>query len=114
LPVADRTGLSLARCACSSYGVQGMDSLLRCSYDVRESKRIGAWPDRRNCTPRINGGDKEANMSEETAREIAEREIGRADDNRKTPERRAYRTGDGRRRKTAASGRKQAPERAAS
>jgi len=62
----------------------------------------------------VDGGDKEANMSDETAREIAEREIGRAEDKRKTPERRAYRTGDGRRRKTAASGRKQAPERAAS
>jgi hypothetical protein len=76
-----------------------MDSLLRCSYDVRGLKRIGAWPDRRNGTPRNDGGDKEANMSDETAREIAEREIGRADDARKTPERRTYRAGDGRRRK---------------
>jgi len=37
-------------------------------------------------------------MSEETAREIAEREIGRTNENRKTPERRNYRTGNGRRR----------------
>jgi hypothetical protein len=73
-------------------------------------KRIGAWPDRRNGTPRIDSGDKEANMSEETAREIAEREIGRADDNRKTPERRAYRTGDGRRRKGVSKAGKPAPE----
>jgi hypothetical protein len=87
-----------------------MDSLLPCEYDVRESKWIGAWPDRRNSTPRIDGGDKEANMSDDTAREIAEREIGRAEDKRQTPERRAYRTGDGRRRKTAAKARKQAPE----
>jgi hypothetical protein len=38
-------------------------------------------------------------MSEETAREIAEREIGRPDENekRKTPERRSYRSGSGRR-----------------
>jgi hypothetical protein len=87
-----------------------MDSLLRCSYDVGESKRIGAWTERRNCAPRIDGGDKEANMSEETAREIAEREIGRADDKRKTPERRAYRSGDGRRRKSVSKAPKQAPE----
>jgi len=87
-----------------------MDSLLRYSYDMRESKRIGAWPDRRNCAPRIDGGDQEAHMSEETAREIAEREIGRADDNRKTPERRAYRAGDGRRRKSVSKAGKPAPE----
>ena len=37
-------------------------------------------------------------MSEETAREIAEREIVRPDEKRKTPERRNYRTGSGRRR----------------
>jgi hypothetical protein len=36
-------------------------------------------------------------MSEETAREIAEREIGRSDEKRKTPERRTYRSGSGRR-----------------
>jgi hypothetical protein len=48
-------------------------------------------------------------MSDETAREIAEREIGRADDKRKTPERRAYRSGDGRRNKTASRARKPAP-----
>jgi hypothetical protein len=49
-------------------------------------------------------------MSDETAREIAEREIGRADEKRKTPERRAYRSGDGRRRKTVPKARNQAPE----
>jgi hypothetical protein len=90
-----------------------MDSLLRCTYDMRGFKRIGAWPDRQNCTPRSDDGDKEANVSDETAREIAEREIGRADDKRKTPERRAYRTGDGRRRKTVSKARKPAPEGAA-
>jgi hypothetical protein len=52
-------------------------------------------------------------MSEETAREIAEREIGRADDKRKTPERRTYRTGDGRRRKSVSKARKSASEGAA-
>ena len=36
-------------------------------------------------------------MSEETAREIAEREMGRPDEKRKTPERRSYRSGSGRR-----------------
>ena len=49
-------------------------------------------------------------MSDETAREIAEREIGRADDNRKTPERRAYRSGDGRRRKGESKAGKPEPE----
>ena len=52
-------------------------------------------------------------MSDETAREIAEREIGRAEDKRMTPERRANRTGDGRRRKSVSKARKQAPEGAA-
>jgi hypothetical protein len=80
---------------------------------MRESKPIGAWPERRNCTPRIDAGDKEAPMSEETAREIAEREIGRADDTRKMPERRAYRTGDGRRRKSGSRPRKESAEGAA-
>lgn len=37
-------------------------------------------------------------MAEETAREIAEREMGRADEKRKTPERRSYRSDSGRRR----------------
>lgn len=45
-------------------------------------------------------------MSEETAREIAEREIGRSDDRREAPERRAHRSGDGRRRGSAAGGRR--------
>jgi hypothetical protein len=36
-------------------------------------------------------------MSEETAREIAEREIRRPDEKRKTPERRSNRSGSGRR-----------------
>jgi hypothetical protein len=36
-------------------------------------------------------------MSEETAREIAEREMGHPDEKRKTPERRSYRSGSGRR-----------------
>lgn len=44
-------------------------------------------------------------MPEETAREIAEREIGRRDDKRKTPERRSYRTGSGRRRNNASKNR---------
>jgi hypothetical protein len=91
-----------------------MDSLVRCSYDVGESYRLGARSDRRNCAPRIDGGDKEATMSEETAREMAEREIGRADNKRKTPERRAYRTGDGRRRRSVSKARKEAPEGASS
>ena len=48
-------------------------------------------------------------MSEETAREIAEREMGRADDKRKTPERRSYRTGNGRRRDNASKNRPSGP-----
>ena len=32
-------------------------------------------------------------MSEETAREQADREVGRTNDKRKTPERRSYRAG---------------------
>jgi hypothetical protein len=48
-------------------------------------------------------------MSEETAREIAEREIGRADDKRKTPERRSYRTGNGRRRDYSSKNRPSGP-----
>ena len=45
-------------------------------------------------------------MSDETAREIAEREIGRTGDRRETPERRAFRTGDGRRKNSAANPRR--------
>lgn len=52
-------------------------------------------------------------MSDETAREIAEREMGRAEDKRKMPERRAYRTGDGRRGKNGSKARKQATEKSA-
>lgn len=52
-------------------------------------------------------------MSDETAREIAEREIGRAEDKRKTSERRAYRTGDGRRGKSGSKARKQVTEESA-
>jgi hypothetical protein len=89
-----------------------MDSPSASSYHVGESKGAGAWPDRRNRTPRTDGGDKEANMSDETAREIAEREIGHAEDKRKTPERRTYRSGDGRRRSNASKAHKEAPERA--
>lgn len=39
-------------------------------------------------------------MSDETAREIAERETGRSDDRRETAERRANRAGEGRRRRS--------------
>jgi hypothetical protein len=49
-------------------------------------------------------------MSEETEREIAEREIGRSDDKRKTPERRSYRTGSGRRRSNASKNRPGGPD----
>jgi hypothetical protein len=98
LPVAFRAGVSPARCACSSYSVHGMDCLLGRDYDVRGFRMIGDRPGRRNGPPEIDGGEKEADMSDETAREIAEREIGRTDDKRKTPERRAYRSGNGRRR----------------
>jgi hypothetical protein len=45
-------------------------------------------------------------MSDETAREIAERETGRTDDRRETPERRANRSSDGRRKSAAASPRR--------
>jgi hypothetical protein len=48
-------------------------------------------------------------MSEETAREIAEREIGRTDEKRKTPERRSYRTGNGRRRSNTSRDRPTGP-----
>ena len=48
-------------------------------------------------------------MSEETAREIAERQIGRTDENRKTPERRNYRTGNGRRRGNSSKNRPSGP-----
>jgi hypothetical protein len=49
-------------------------------------------------------------MSEETAREIVEREIGRPDEKRKTPERRNYRTGRGRRRDNAPKNRPGDPD----
>jgi hypothetical protein len=90
-----------------------MDSLGRCPYDVRELLllMIGAWPDRRMSVPGIAGVDKEATMSEETAREVAEREIGRtSDEKRKTPERRAFRTGNGRRRNNGSKRREQGTE----
>lgn len=49
-------------------------------------------------------------MSDETAREIAEREIGRTDDKRKTPERRAHRSGSGRRQNGESKMRKEMPK----
>jgi hypothetical protein len=90
-----------------------MDSLLGCSYDERELKRIGAWPDPRHSPAENQRRRQGGNMSDETAREMAEREMGRAEDKRKTPERRAYRTGDGRRGKSGSKARKQATEESA-
>lgn len=49
-------------------------------------------------------------MSEETAREIAEREMGHSDDKRKTTERRSYRIGTGRRRGNAVKNRPGGPD----
>lgn len=48
-------------------------------------------------------------MSEETAREQADREVGRTNDKRKTPERRSYRAGSGRRRNDSEKERPEAP-----
>jgi hypothetical protein len=56
-----------------------------------------AWPDKK----------ERVDMSDETAREIAERETGRAtDDRRETPERRANRSGAGRRQNATPSTRR--------
>ena len=53
-------------------------------------------------------------MSEETAREVAEHEIGRTEDRRKEPERRTNRATEGRRRNSLGNSRRKGPKPAAS